>query len=158
MQTILGSNGQIGEELAKELHLNFTTDIRLVSRNPKKVNKTDQLFPANLLNPEATKKAVEGSEIAYVTVGLPLNAQMMEEQFAKMIKNIIEACKQHQCKLVFFDNTYMYAKTNEPQTEESPFEPIGRKAKVRAEAAILVLKAIENKAINGVICRAPEFY
>lgn len=36
MQTILGSNGQIGHELAKELSKHYTTDIRLVSRNPKK--------------------------------------------------------------------------------------------------------------------------
>ncbi|HHF7372734.1 hypothetical protein [Legionella bozemanae] len=35
-QTILGANGQIAEELAKELRKNYTPDIRLVSRNPKK--------------------------------------------------------------------------------------------------------------------------
>lgn len=36
MQTILGSSGQIGQELAKELYKNYTHDIRLVSRNPRK--------------------------------------------------------------------------------------------------------------------------
>lgn len=54
MQTILGANGQIAEELARELHRNYTTDIRLVSRNPKKINDTDQLFSANLLDAQAT--------------------------------------------------------------------------------------------------------
>lgn len=34
MQTILGAGGSIGTELAKEL-INYTKDIRLVSRNPK---------------------------------------------------------------------------------------------------------------------------
>ena len=81
MQTILGANGQIAEELAKELHRNYTIDIRLVSRNPKKINDTDQLFPANLLNAQATDKAVAGSNIVYLTVGLPMNAQMWAEQF-----------------------------------------------------------------------------
>ncbi|WP_316818322.1 hypothetical protein [Pedobacter nyackensis] len=52
MQTILGANGQIAEELARELKRNYTTDIRLVSRNPKKVNDTDTLFAANLLDRE----------------------------------------------------------------------------------------------------------
>ena len=47
MQTILGSGGSIGVPLAKELS-NFTDRIRLVSRNPKKVNDTDELFPADL--------------------------------------------------------------------------------------------------------------
>jgi uncharacterized protein YbjT (DUF2867 family) len=36
MQTILGANGIIGEELAKELRNNYTQEIRLVGRNPKK--------------------------------------------------------------------------------------------------------------------------
>ncbi len=35
MQTILGSGGAIGIPLAKELK-NYTDQIRLVSRNPKK--------------------------------------------------------------------------------------------------------------------------
>ena len=49
-QTILGAGGAIGIELAKAL-TTYTTDIRLVSRNPKKVNLKDELFPADLTNP-----------------------------------------------------------------------------------------------------------
>ncbi|MGL4631170.1 MAG: NAD-dependent epimerase/dehydratase family protein [Leadbetterella sp.] len=158
MQTILGANGQIAEELARELYKNYTKYIRLVSRNPKKINETDQLFPANLLDPLSTENAVKGSEIAYLTVGLPMNSQMWEEQFPIMMKNAIDACKKHACKLVFFDNTYMYAKTDEPQTEESPFIPVGRKSSVRAQIAAMVLDEINKKTIVAVICRAPEFY
>lgn len=36
MQTVLGSNGQIGHEIARELYKNYTKDIRLVGRKPKK--------------------------------------------------------------------------------------------------------------------------
>lgn len=158
MQTILGANGQIAEELARELHRNYTTDIRLVSRNPKKINDSGQLFSANLMDKDATEKAVEGSEIAYLTVGLPMNSKLWEEQFPTMMKNTIDACKKHNCKLVFFDNTYMYAKTSEPQTEESQFVPIGRKSTVRAKMATMLLNEINNKNIQAVICRAPEFY
>lgn len=158
MQTILGANGQIAEELTKELYQNYTKDIRLVSRNPKKIHETDQLFPANLMDLNATEKAVEGSEIAYLTVGLPMNSQMWEDQFQIMMENVIEACKKHKTKLVFFDNTYMYAKTSEPQTEESPFAPIGRKSTVRAKMAEMLLTEINNNTIEAVICRAPEFY
>lgn len=46
MQTILGANGTIGSVLAKEL-MNYTDRIRLVSRNPRKVNESDELFPAD---------------------------------------------------------------------------------------------------------------
>lgn len=158
MQTILGANGQIAEELTKELYLNYTKDIRLVSRNPKKIHETDQLFPTNLMNLNATEKAVEGSEIAYLTVGLPMNSQMWENQFPIMMKNVIKACIKHKTKLVFFDNTYMYAKKDEPQTEESSFVPIGRKSTVRAKMAEMLVNEINNKTIEAVICRAPEFY
>ncbi|PHN02151.1 NAD-dependent epimerase/dehydratase family protein [Flavilitoribacter nigricans] len=158
MQTVLGANGQIAEELTRELYRNHTQAIRLVSRNPKKVQPTDQLFSANLLDGQATEKAVEGSDIAYFTVGLPMNSQMWEEQFPTMMQNVIAACKKHRCKLVFFDNTYMYAKTSEPQTEESPFVPIGRKSSVRAAMAEMVLQEISRQSIEAVICRAPEFY
>lgn len=158
MQTILGANGQIAEELTKELYKNYTKNIRLVSRNPKKVHETDQLFPANLMDSHATEKAVEGSKIAYLTVGLPMNSKMWENQFLTMMKNVINACKKHKVKLVFFDNTYMYAKTSEPQTEESPFVPTGRKSTVRAKMAEMLLIEINNKTIEAAICRAPEFY
>lgn len=158
MQTILGANGQIAEELARELRRQFTTDIRLVSRNPKKINDTDATFPADLLDAEATDKAVKGSAIAYLTVGLPMDSQMWEERFPVMMRNVIEACKKHRCKLVFFDNTYMYAKTAEPQTEESSFKPVGRKSTVRAKIAEMFLAEMTSKNIEAVICRAPEFY
>jgi len=158
MQTILGANGQIAEELARELHRSYTTDIRLVSRSPKKINDSDELFPANLLDAQATNDAVNGSEIAYMTVGLPMNSQMWAEQFPVMMRNVINACEKNDCKLVFFDNTYMYAKTAEPQTEESPFCPSGVKSTVRARIATMLLEEIGRKKIQAVICRAPEFY
>jgi uncharacterized protein YbjT (DUF2867 family) len=63
MQTILGSSGIIGKEVARELHRSFTKDIRLVSRNPQAVNPTDQLFKANLLNREQVFEAVKGSDV-----------------------------------------------------------------------------------------------
>ncbi len=56
MQTILGSSGIIGKELAKALP-QYTNKIRLVSRNPKKVNDSDELFKANLLNAEETTES-----------------------------------------------------------------------------------------------------
>jgi nucleoside-diphosphate-sugar epimerase len=158
MQTILGSNGQIGQELAKELYKNYTKELRLVSRKPQKVNESDQLYPANLLNFSEASAAIAGSEIVYFTVGLPMNSVMWEQQFPIIMKNVLEACKIHQSKLVFFDNTYMYPKNSEIQYEDTIFAPKGRKSKVRACLAEMVLKAIEDKEVNALICRAPEFY
>ncbi|MEG0286341.1 MULTISPECIES: NAD-dependent epimerase/dehydratase family protein [Vagococcus] len=158
MQTILGSNGQIGQEVAKELYKNYTQDIRLVGRNPKKIHETDQLVTADLLNFEDTKKAIENSTIVYFTVGLPMNSDLWESNFLTITENVIAACKLYQSKLVFFDNTYMYPKDNQLQTEQTVFKPIGRKATVRAKMANLILSEINNNDLDVVICRAPEFY
>ncbi|MFT4186510.1 MAG: NAD-dependent epimerase/dehydratase family protein [Micrococcaceae bacterium] len=158
MQTILGSGGQIANELALELKRNFTNDIRLVSRKPVKVNDTDQLMSADLMDAKATSKAVVGSDIVYLTVGLPMSSELWEQKFPTMLKNTIVACKEHDSKLVFFDNTYMYPRNSEPQTEDTPFKPIGRKATVRAQIATKLLSEMDAGNINAVICRAPEFY
>ncbi|WP_282049742.1 NAD-dependent epimerase/dehydratase family protein [Maribacter aquivivus] len=158
MQTILGTNGQIAIELAKELKKKYTSNIRLVSRNPKKVNDTDTLFSANLLDKQKTEEAVKGSEIAYLTVGLPMNTKMWVDQFPIMMRNVIDACKKHHTKLVFFDNTYMYAQNETPLTEESEFAPVGQKGKVRAEITTMLLDEMVANNLEAVICRAPEFY
>src|SRR5689334_8195293 len=121
MQTILGANGQIAQELARELKRNYTADIRLVSRNPKKVNDTYTLFAANLLDMQKADEAVKGSEIAYFTLGLPMDSEMWEQQFPQILRNVIAACKKHRTKLVFFDNTYMYPQNGSVLTEQSPF-------------------------------------
>lgn len=69
LQTILGSSGNIGTALAKEV-TSYTSNIRLVSRNPQKINNTDQLFEADLLKAKEVLAAVKGSEIVYLVVGI----------------------------------------------------------------------------------------
>lgn len=158
MQTILGANGAIAHVLAHELHEHYTTDIRLVSRTPKPVNPTDQLYPANLLDADQTTQAVAGSEIAYMTVGLPLDTAMWVEQWPIVMHNIIRACQTHGTKLVFFDNTYMYPQTGEVLREDTRFAPNGPKGHVRGQIAQMLLDEMAAGRIDALIARAPEFY
>ena len=158
MQTILGANGQIGEELARELKRNFTSDIRIVSRGAKKVNDTDEIFSADLSVREKAIEAVKDSEIAYFTLGLPISSTLWEEQFPLILRNVIDACKINGTKLVFFDNTYMYPQDDRVLTEETVFAPVGRKGRVRRKMAEMVLEEIKSGELEAVICRAPEFY
>lgn len=158
MQTILGASGQIGRELALSLKCDFTSDIRLVSRKPQKVNDTDQLVSADLLNADDALRAVEGSSIVYVTVGLPMDTQRWVEQWPVLMRNILQACESHNARLVFFDNTYMYPQTATPQTEDTPFQPNGEKGKVRAAIVTELMQAMDEGRVDAMICRAPEFY
>ena len=158
MQTILGANGQIAIELAKELHRAYTEDLRLVSRNPRKVNESDSLVKADLLDAEQTAAAVKGSDIVYFTAGLPANTELWEAQFPTMLRNALEASRAAGAKFVYFDNTYMYPQDDRVQTEETPFAPVGRKGKVRADMASMVLEEMARGDIPVLIARAPEFY
>ncbi|QSX79751.1 NAD-dependent epimerase/dehydratase family protein [Agrilutibacter solisilvae] len=158
MQTILGANGQIAVELAHELQRNHTRDLRLVSRNPRKVNDTDVVVSADLLDARRTAKAVEGSSIVYFTAGLPLDTALWEEQFPTMLKNALDACRAAGAKFAYFDNTYMYPQDARLLTEQAPFAPVGRKGRVRARMATMVLEEMARGDIPVLIARAPEFY
>ena len=93
MQTVLGSGGAIGIELTKALP-QFTSDIRLVSRNPKAVNPCDQLVAADLKKSKEVFKAVEGSEAVYLTVGLPYSIKIWEAQWPTLMRNVVNACEE----------------------------------------------------------------
>lgn len=158
MQTILGAGGAIGIELAKALP-KYTDSIRLVSRKPQKVNKTDQLFPADLMEASQVTKAIEGSEIAYLTVGLPYKTKVWETAWPIVMQNVINACLQHHCKLVFFDNIYMYdGRSLNPITEDLPIKPPSKKGRVRAKIVQMLETAQQNQGLQAVIARAADFY
>ena len=157
MQTILGSSGVIGKELAKSL-TQYTNEIRLVSRNPQKVNENDELFTADLTDAGQTVKAVEGSEVVYLTVGLQYDIKIWRTQWPVVMKNVIEACKQSNSKFVFFDNVYSYGKVNGWMTEESPVKPDSEKGKVRAELHKMIMKEVEKGILRAIIARAADFY
>ena len=158
MQTILGSGGAIGVELAKALKT-YTNKIRLVSRNPKKVNKSDELMAADLLNTDDVRKAVEGSEIVYVTVGFPYSAKVWKEVWPKFITDVISACKEFNAKLVFFDNIYMYdPKYLDRMTEDTPIKPPSKKGQVRAEVAQMIMDEVKAGKLTALIARSADFY
>lgn len=158
MQTILGANGQIAVELARDLQRSYTSDLRLVSRNPRKVNPTDAVESADLLDAEQTARAVEGSSIVYFTAGLPPDTDRWEKQFPTMLKNALHACRAAGAKFAYFDNTYMYPQDDRLLTEETVFAPVGRKGRVRAHMADMVLEEMARGDIPVLIGRAPEFY
>ncbi len=158
VQTILGSGGAIGIPLARELK-SYTGKIRLVSRNPKKVNDTDELFPADVNDLSQIDKVIAGSEIVYVTVGFEYRTKVWQKTWPSFIREVVKACRKYDAKLVFFDNVYMYAKTAIPfMTEASPIMPPSEKGKVRAKVLEIILNEVEQNNLKALISRAADFY
>lgn len=158
MQTILGANGTIGSVLAKEL-MSYTDKIRLVSRNPRKVNESDELFPADLSEPGMVDKAVKGSNVVYLVVGFDYKIKVWEEKWPKLMRATIDACIKHNARLVFFDNVYMYDISAIPHmTEESPINPPSKKGAVRQQIAKMIMDEVKAGTLMALIARSADFY
>ena len=78
-------------------------------------------------------EAVRGSEVVYLTVGLANKTEVWQVQWPRIMTNVIEACREHAAKLVFFDNVYLYGKVDGWMTEETPPNPCSKKGAVRAQ-------------------------
>ncbi len=157
MQTILGANGVIGHELSRSLSAS-TGRIRQVSRHPRRVNAGDETVAADLLDPDATARAIAGSDVAYLVAGLKYDAAVWQAQWPRVMRNVIDGCKRHDCRLVFFDNVYAYGKVDGPMTEQSPFNPCSRKGEVRARIATMLLDEMRSGNLRAMIVRAADFY
>ncbi|MBC5992746.1 NAD-dependent epimerase/dehydratase family protein [Pontibacter cellulosilyticus] len=157
MQTILGAGGAIGTELAKELP-KYTDKVRLVSRKPEKVNPTDELFAADLLNTEQVNQAVAGSDVVYLVAGLEYNTKVWQAQWPQLMRNVLNACIAHKAKLVFFDNMYMYDPAHlQHMTEDTPVNPISKKGKVRAQIADMLFEEVKAGKLEALIARSADF-
>jgi nucleoside-diphosphate-sugar epimerase len=158
MQTILGAGGIIGTELARVLP-QYTDKVRLVARNPKAVTGKEELFQADLSDAESTLKAVAGSEVVYLCVGLNYHLPTWQKMWPIIMQNVIEACASHQAKLVFFDNIYMYHPSEIRDIRETSVkDPQTGKGKVRLQILELLWAAHHAGRIQATVARAADFY
>jgi len=157
-QTILGAGGAIGIPLAKELR-KYTDQVRLVGRGPKKVNDNDELVAINVNVPGSIDKAIDGSEVVYITIGFPYRTRAWQELWPPFIKEVIIACKKHGARLVFFDNVYMYAKSEIPNmTENSSISPPSKKGEIRKKLHQMIMDEVEKSQLTALIARGADFY
>ena len=158
MQTILGSGGAIGTPLAKELK-KYTNEIRLVSRNPKKVNSTDELYPMDVFDLSQLDKAIEGSEVVYVVIGFEYKLSVWQNIWPKFLQEVINACKKYNAKLVFFDNVYMYDQSEIPfMSESAKINAPSKKGLVRQQLHEMIMNEVSKGTLTALIARSADFY
>jgi nucleoside-diphosphate-sugar epimerase len=157
MHAILGSGGAVSPALA-ELLTNHHIPVRLVSRSaPPSPFGTP--FAADIADPSEIRKAIEGCELAYLTVGLPYKLSVWEKQWPPLIQNVVDACSASGTRLIFVDNIYMLSDNSMPHIQEdSPMNPSSKKGKIRADVDRILLKGIESGKLQAIIARAADFY
>ena len=153
---IFGAGGAVGNNLVKELK-EKGEKITLVSRSGKNVEGTESL-KVDLTNSIETKNAVEESSVVYLLAGLKYDYNVWKENWFKIMKNTVEACKAKNARLIFFDNVYSYGKVEGEMTEETPYNPCSKKGELRAKLNEYLQNEIKHKNINAMIARAADFY
>ena len=158
MQTIIGAGGSIGKALAPEL-FRYTTNVRLVSRNPSPVTGKEETVAADITDTAAARAAIAGSEVVYLVAGLPYKLKTWQQQWPVIMRNVIDACRHACARLVFFDNMYMYAAEGLHNiTEEQAINPPSKKGIVRAQIADMLLQATRQGSLKAMIARSSDFY
>jgi len=157
MITIIGAGGAIASELVKLLSAR-KQPFRLVGRNPQPGPGAAELLAADVTDKDQAIRAVAGSDVVYLLVGLKYDHKVWSEMWPRVMSNTIEACKRAGAKLIFFDNVYMYGKVSGPMTEETPFNPCSKKGEIRAKIATTLIKEWKSGSLTGMIARAADFY
>jgi nucleoside-diphosphate-sugar epimerase len=157
MITILGAGGAIGNELIKLLAAK-NQPFRLVGRNPKPTSGATETLSADLTDKDQTIRAVAGSSVVHLLVGLKYDHKLWQDMWPRVMGNTIEACKRARAQLVFFDNVYMYGKVSGPMTEETPFNPCSKKGEVRAKIATTLINEWKSGGLVAMIARSADFY
>jgi nucleoside-diphosphate-sugar epimerase len=157
MITILGAGGDIGSKLATLLAAG-SQPFRVVGRNPNQTPGASETVVADITDHEQTNRAVAGSTVVFLVIGLKYDHKVWQEMWPRIISNTVEACKRAGARLVFFDNVYMYGKVSGPMTEETPFNPCSRKGEIRARIALSLIDSWKSGSLIAMIARAADFY
>ena len=162
MQVILGSGGAISWPLATEL-ANYTNHVRCCSRTPHELPAAPGVVyehtPLDLLDRDATKQAVTGATVIYLTAGLAYRTKVWQRDWPVVIDNVLAACTAANAKLVFFDNVYALNPTEYGRmTEQSPLQPTSAKGRVRKAVLDKIWAAHRAGEVTACVARSADFY
>ena len=130
----------------------------MVGRNPRGAPGATETVAADLTDLDQTIRAVAGSSVVYLLVGVKYDHQVWRKVWPRVMSNTVEACKRAGAKLVFFDNVYMYGRVTGPMTEETAFNPCSIKGEIRAKLATSLIDEWKSGALSGLIARSADFY
>jgi nucleoside-diphosphate-sugar epimerase len=153
---VLGANGVTGRETISAL-LSAGVDVSAVARNAH----PDAAVPTtavDLRDAEATRRALKGADVAYLTVGVPYSTKVWQREWPLILANVIEASIDNRTHLVFFDNVYLYGAVDAPMTESTVVAPVSRKGAIRGRLVEQLENARRDRGLEVTVARAADFY
>lgn len=153
---ILGSNGVVGRETLAALRAGGHV-VQAVSRTPSPDSEVPHAA-ADLRDAASAARALQGADVAYLTVGLPYSTRVWRRDWPAVLRNVIDGCLANGTHLVYFDNVYAYGRTDAPMTEATPIRPSSRKGEVRAELLRMLDSARDAHGLEVTVGRSADFY
>jgi nucleoside-diphosphate-sugar epimerase len=148
----------MGKALAAELEMDQIS-LRLVSRNPVKTNDGVESVAADLLDAEQTMNAINGSDVVFLTAGIPYRQRLWQAHWPVLMRNVIDACRKQSCLLVFFDNVYMLERDAIPHMRENSLRaPSSLKGQVRTQIEEMLLSEMQGDDFDVILARSADFY
>ncbi|MFM9014056.1 MAG: NAD(P)H-binding protein, partial [Gemmatimonadota bacterium] len=150
VHSVIGGSGTIGAVAVRHLAA-AGHEVRVVQRHPRPIEGAVATASADVFDLDGLTKAVEGSDVVYLILGLPYDAKVWLEGFPRAVSHAVEAARRVGARLVYFDNVYMYGPVRGVLTEETPETPTTQKGLARARAARVLMDAVEKGTIRGLI-------
>jgi nucleoside-diphosphate-sugar epimerase len=151
---ILGATGPTGKLLAREWSQRGVS-VRVVSRSSANLARAFsgvpvEAFPADVLSAEATCRAVDGCDLVYDCIGLPLERMADHPASAR---NVAEAATRAAARIVHVSSYWSYMPiVRLPVDEGHPREGGSEPARFRREAEDILL------ASGAAVLNLPDFY
>ena len=155
LHVVLGSNGGTGSAVLAEL-VERGIPARGVSRSGSGFNPGAELVAADVRDPDALGRALEGAAVVY-QCAQPVYTRWPQE-FPQMNRTVMVAAAAAAAKLVFADNLYMYAPGTNPMREDGPATATGKKGATRVLMADELLEAHRAGRVRVAIGRSSDYY
>lgn len=161
---VLGGAGVVGRETVAAL-LTAGRPVRSVTRTTHATDERGaernvgiEHATADLLDAASTAQALQGADVAYLTVGLTYTTRSWRRDWPTVLRHTIDACVANGTHLVHFDNVYAYGRAGGTMTESSPIRPSSRKGAVRAELLAMLDSARAERGLEVTVARSADFY
>lgn len=152
---VLGANGVVGRETVAALRAQGDTVSAVARSAPASAGANT--IAADLRDAASAMRALQGADVAYLTVGVPYTTKAWRREWPTIMRNTIDACLAHGTNLVYFDNVYVYGRTDAPMTESTPIRPSSKKGAVRA-SLLEMLGIARDRGLDVTIGRSADFY
>lgn len=155
---VLGASGGMGYSIVKELSRRGIKVIAFARRKEKLDRLFSQdsnvtTFSGDLFNVNDVIQAAEGADVIFQSANIPYSD--WETKLGILFRNMIEATKASQAKLVVVDNIYAYGRSNgRIISEDFPKNPHTKKGRIRLQMENL----IKEGNVPFLIAHFPDFY